>query len=87
MYTNGTNVQLSVQGSFTLPSKTETQIGKINSDYAPSCITSVLVHFTTPNFLIGIGPEGNIMGYNFTSSSATITARSIVTYPLKSSIL
>lgn len=87
VYTNGTDVQLSVQGSFTLPSKTETQIGKINSDYAPSSITSVLGHFTTPNFLIGIGSDGTITGYNYTSSSGTMTARSIVTYPLKSSIL
>lgn len=84
VYTDGTMVYLTMQGTFTMNANADTNTGTIPSNYAPNEIITVPAHYSSNNKL-SIDIDGSLKYHNNTSNTNQILRIGVV-YPLKTAL-
>lgn len=80
IYANEELIELRITGQYTLNSKTQLEIGQINSEYAPSSPLTTHFRFDHTEIAILIETSGTIKAYNSGSSQYTGNIHICVTY-------
>ena len=83
VYTDGEVCQFSFQGSETINAKGTTNLGTINSNYAPNYPITTPIHYQAHDINLTLQDNGVIMVHNG-GTATNITMRVLCTYALKS---
>ena len=83
VYTDGEVCQFSFQGSETINAKGTTNLGTINSNYAPNYPITTPIHYQAHDINLTLQDNGGIMVHNG-GTATNITIRALCTYALKS---